>query len=84
MKESDKMKKMYRTYYCGTISENDIGSEVRVAGWIENIRDHGGIIFVDVRDEKGIIQIVSNDDKIFSDLTRESSVTVLGVVRKRS
>ena len=77
-------KSMYRDYYCGLISESDIGKEVKVAGWVENIRDHGGIIFVDIRDEKGIIQAVSNDDKMFLTLTKESSLTLKGVVRKRS
>ena len=73
----------YRSIYCGCVSESDIGSVVRIAGWVENIRDHGGVIFVDVRDEEGTVQLVSNDDKIFDGLTRESAVTVSGTVRKR-
>ena len=73
----------YRSIYCGSVSESDIGSLVRIAGWVENIRDHGGVIFVDIRDEEGTVQLVSNDDKIFDGLTRESSVTVSGTVRKR-
>ncbi len=77
------MKQKYRTIYCGKVSEQEIGKEVRIAGWIENIRDHGGVIFVDVRDEEGTVQVVSNDDTIFSHLTRESSVTITGTVRKR-
>jgi len=79
------MKKiMYRDYYCGLVSEDIVGSEIRVAGWVENIRDHGGIIFVDLRDEKGTIQLVSNDDNMFSSLTKESTIMVVGMVRKRS
>lgn len=77
------MNEKFRTIYCGDITDSNIGSEIRVAGWIENIRDHGGVIFVDIRDEHGVLQLVSNDDSIFEGLTRESSVTVLGVVRKR-
>lgn len=73
----------YRSIYCGSVSESDIGSQVRIAGWVENIRDHGGVIFVDVRDEVGTVQLVSNDDTIFAGLTKESSVTVSGMVRKR-
>lgn len=73
----------YRTHYCGEITEVDTDKEVRVSGWVSNIRDHGGIIFVDLRDEKGIVQLVSNDDSIFSNLTRESVITAIGKVRMR-
>ena len=75
--------KEYRTHKCGKLSEELIGSEVRVAGFIENIRDHGGVIFVDIRDDSGVLQLVSNDDSIFEGITRESSVTVKGLIRKR-
>ena len=78
------MKTKYRTIYCGKVSEEELGKEVRIAGWVENIRDHGGVIFVDIRDEEGTVQVVSNDDSIFKHLTRESSVTITGTVRKRS
>lgn len=74
----------YRSHYCGKINDSDIQKEVRVAGWIENIRDHGGIIFLDIRDESGVLQIVSNDDQLFVGLTKESTVTVKGIIRKRS
>lgn len=77
------MNKKYRTIYCGDITESDIDAKVRVAGWIENIRDHGGVIFVDIRDEHGILQVVSNDDQIFDGLTKESTVTLTGLIRKR-
>ncbi len=73
----------YRNKYCGKVTKEDLGKEIRIAGWIENIRDHGGVIFVDVRDETGSIQTVSNDDTLFQHLTRESSVTLKGVVRLR-
>ncbi len=77
------MKQKYRTTYCGKVSEELVGNEVRIAGWVENIRDHGGVIFVDIRDEEGTVQVVSNDDTIFNHLTRESSITLTGTVRKR-
>ena len=77
------MNNKYRNNYCGKLSENNLKETVRVAGFVENIRDHGGVIFVDVRDETGIIQVVSNDDSIFEKLTRESSVSLEGIVRKR-
>lgn len=74
----------YRNIYCGKITDENIDKEVKIAGWIANIRDHGGVIFVDLRDETGVVQLVSNDDSIFNGLTKESSVTVKGLVRKRS
>lgn len=78
------MSKEFRTHKCGILSEAEIGKEVRVAGFVENIRDHGGVIFMDVRDMSGVIQVVSNDDSIFEGITRESSITILGTIRKRS
>lgn len=78
------MDKRYRTHKCSELDESVIGSDVKVAGFIENIRDHGGVIFVDVRDFSGEIQLVSNDDSIFAGITRESSVSVSGTIRKRS
>ena len=78
------MVREYRTHMCGELTEKDIDKEVRVAGFVENIRDHGGVIFVDIRDMSGVIQVVSNDDAIFEGITRESSITVLGNIRKRA
>lgn len=77
------MSNKYRTQYNGELSEKNIGDTVKVCGFIENIRDHGGVIFVDVRDETGTVQIVSNDDSIFNGLTKESAVTLEGTVRMR-
>ncbi len=74
----------YRDHYAGKLRNNDVGEKVRVAGFIENIRDHGGVIFVDVRDFYGTLQVVSNDDSIFDGLTRESSVSITGTIRKRA
>ena len=52
------MNEKYRTEYCGKISESMVGSEVTLSGWIENIRDHGGVLFLDMRDSS---LIISND-----------------------
>ena len=77
------MANKYRNHYINELN-NLIGSEVRIAGFVENIRDHGGVIFVDVRDFTGIIQVVSNDDSIFDGITRESSITISGTIRERN
>ncbi len=74
---------IYRNSYCGVLTEKDIQKEITLSGWIENIRDHGGIIFVDLRDRTGTIQLVSNDDSIFTGLTKETTITVTGTIRKR-
>lgn len=77
------MNNLYRTNYCGKVLENDVDKEIRVSGWVENIRDHGGVIFVDLRDETGTVQLVSNDPNMFLHLTKESVLKVDGKVRKR-
>ena len=74
---------IYRTKYCGELRESDIGSEVRVAGWVENIRDHGGVMFLDIRDHYGIVQVVVNDESLLADINRECTVSVSGKVTKR-
>lgn len=73
----------YRTAYPGKVDETSIGKDIMLAGWVENIRDHGGVIFVDLRDETGVMQLVSNDDSIFNGLSKESTITIKGMVRKR-
>jgi len=52
----------FRTHYCGSIDKNNIGQEVAIAGWIHRRRDHGGVIFFDIRDETGLVQVVYNPD----------------------
>jgi len=73
----------YRTHYCGELTKEDIEKQVKISGWVENIRDHGGIIFLDIRDQYGTIQIVGNDNHIFDNINRESTVCVTGKVIKR-
>ena len=73
----------YRTHFCGDLRESDIGKEVRVAGWVENIRDHGGVMFLDVRDHYGVVQVVVHDEKLLENVNKECTITVSGKVLKR-
>ncbi len=70
----------YRTHSCGALREMDIGAAVRVAGWVENIRDHGGILFFDLRDHYGVVQVVVRNHMLLDGVTRESTVAVAGEV----
>ena len=73
----------YRTHYCGEFRESDIGKHVKAAGWVENIRDHGGVVFLDVRDHYGVVQVVVHDEKLLENISKECTVTVSGNVTKR-
>ena len=74
----------YRSILIKDIDNTMIGKKIVVSGWIQNIRDHGGILFLDLRDTSGILQTVSNDDNIFKGLARESVIRLEGTIRKRS
>ena len=76
-------KNIYRTHQCMDIDVTMVGETVIISGWIENIRDHGGVLFLDLRDNTDVIQVVSNDDDMFKSLTKESVVKITGVIRKR-
>jgi aspartyl-tRNA synthetase len=77
-----------RSHYCGQVNETLAGQEVTVAGWVHRRRDHGGVIFVDLRDREGLLQIVFDPDapKVFAEAERlrnEYVVLVRGLVRPR-
>ena len=74
---------IYRTHTCGELCENDIGKVVKVAGWIDTIRDHGGVLFIDLRDHYGITQIVLSDDSLIAGIGRETVISIEGKVIKR-
>jgi aspartyl-tRNA synthetase len=82
MKENE-----YRTHNCNEISLDDVGKKVRIAGFVQTIRDLGGLVFLDIRDMYGVTQVVTSaeasDVDFASHIPIESSVTVLGTVRKR-
>lgn len=77
-----------RSHYCGQVNESLIGKEVSVAGWVHRRRDHGGVIFVDLRDREGLLQIVFDPDAkdVFADAERlrgEFCIRIKGLVRAR-
>ena len=78
----------YRTHNCGELSEKDENSRVKISGWVHRKRDHGSLVFVDLRDHYGLTQCVTDtSDSIFSiveSLRNESVVTITGFVKKRS
>lgn len=76
-------KNIYRDVTLQQVSESDIGKEIRVAGWIENIRDHGGVSFVDLRDMYGVLQVVMRDTTLLDGLSREMSVSIEGLIEHR-
>ncbi len=73
----------YRTHTCGEIRESDIDKKVSVSGWFENVRDHGGVKFVDLRDQYGIVQVVIHDEMMLDKVSKESAVCASGIVVKR-
>ena len=78
------MKNKYRTIYCGEVTTKNIGEEIRVAGWLEQKRNLGSLVFMTLRDETGVIQLISEDIESFKNITRESTMTVTGTVRHRA
>ncbi len=73
----------YRDRTIGEVQEHHIGERLRVAGWIENIRDHGGVSFIDLRDMYGVLQVVIRTPGLLKGLTKETCITVEGLVEKR-
>jgi len=87
---ADTIKGLKRTHYCGDITVNDIGNEVVLFGWTQRQRDLGGLIFIDLRDRTGIVQLVFDDntdkaifEKAFS-IRSEFVLAVKGIVRRRA
>ena len=77
----------YRTHTCGALRDSDIGAEVRLSGWCHRVRDHGGVLFIDLRDHYGLTQVVADPDspafKVAEMLRSEWVVRVDGKVRRR-
>ena len=78
-----KLSAAYRECTLDQISEHEIGKELKVAGWVENIRDHGGVSFLDLRDMYGVLQIVMRDTSLLKGISREDCVSITGGIEKR-
>ena len=76
-------KNIYRDVTLNNVKEDDIGKEVKIAGWVENIRDHGGVSFIDLRDMYGVVQVVLRDTELLNGIVKEDCVAIEGLVEKR-
>ena len=77
-------KNRYRDMTIGQVGEEHTGAYLRVAGWVENIRDHGGVSFIDLRDMYGVLQIVFRAPELLKGITKEACVSIEGIVEKRN
>ena len=75
--------KIYRDMTIREIGEQHIGKSLRMAGWVENIRDHGGVSFLDLRDMYGVLQVVIRREGLLKGLVREMCISVSGLVELR-
>ena len=73
----------YRSRILNEISESDVGKTIRVAGWVENIRDHGGVSFIDLRDMYGVLQVVLRDTSLLDGIAKENCISIEGVIDHR-
>ena len=77
------MGNIYRDTTLNNVSEQDIGKELKVGGWVENIRDHGGVSFIDLRDMYAVLQVVIRDPELLKGIKKEECISIEGVVEKR-
>ena len=77
------MSEIYRTKTAKELTESDIGKTVTLCGWVENIRDHGGVSFIDLRDYYGVVQVVMRDTTLLRGITKEDCVSVAGIIEAR-
>ena len=77
------MSNIYRDVTLDHVGEGDIGKEIKVAGWVENIRDHGGVSFLDLRDMYAVMQVVIRDGTLLEGIKKEQAVSIKGLIEKR-
>ena len=75
---------IYRNVYCGKVDVSYVGKKVKLAGWVNSIRNLGGLLFITLRDESGIVQLISEEVDKYINITRESTIAVSGIVQKRT
>jgi aspartyl-tRNA synthetase len=73
----------YRTHTCGELREEHTGQTVMLSGWVDTVRDHGGVTFLDLRDQYGVTQIVLHNEDFVKQISKESVITISGPVKKR-
>ena len=73
----------YRNRMLNDISEKDVDATLKVAGWVENIRDHGGVSFIDLRDMYGVLQVVIRDAALLEGINKEDCISVEGLIEHR-
>jgi len=74
---------MIRTHEAGALRSSEAGQQVTLAGWVARRRDHGGVVFIDLRDGSGVVQVVMREEDVAHDLRAEFCVLVTGEVRRR-
>ena len=74
---------IYRDVTLNNVLESDIGKNIRIAGWVENIRDHGGVSFIGLRDMYGVVQVVLRDTSLLDGIVKEDCIAIEGLVEKR-
>ena len=74
---------IYRNRLLNQIGEGDVGQTLKVAGWVENIRDHGGVSFIDLRDMYGVLQVVMRDTSLLEGINKEECVSIEGPIEHR-
>ena len=77
------MANIYRDVTLQNVSENDIGKQMKVSGWVENIRDHGGVSFIDLRDMYGVLQVVIREPELLKGIKKEECISIDGVMEQR-
>ena len=77
------MANIYRDVTLQNVSENDIGKQMKVSGWVENIRDHGGVSFIDLRDMYGVLQVVLRDTTLLDGIHKEECIAIEGIMEQR-